>query len=63
MSWDRYNRTIGDVCEVIAGQSPKSSFYNKIGQGLPFYQGKKEFTDAFHSKLVLYLTSPVYTEF
>jgi len=36
---------IGDVCEVIAGQSPESKFYNKDGNGLPFYQGKKEFRD------------------
>ena len=37
-------RQLGDVCTVIAGQSPKAAFYNEIGQGLPFYQGKKEFT-------------------
>ncbi|MCF6191185.1 MAG: restriction endonuclease subunit S [Cocleimonas sp.] len=32
-----------NVAEVIAGQSPKSEFYNKIENGLPFYQGKKDF--------------------
>jgi type I restriction enzyme S subunit len=36
-------RKVGDVAEVIAGQSPDGSFYNSSGQGLPFYQGKKEF--------------------
>ena len=36
---------LGDVCTVIAGQSPKAIFYNEDGKGLPFYQGKKEFTD------------------
>ena len=36
---------LGDVCTVIAGQSPKGSFYNDQGEGLPFYQGKKEFTE------------------
>jgi len=36
---------IGDVCNVIAGQSPKGSAYNDQGVGLPFYQGKKEFRD------------------
>ena len=36
---------IGDVCEVIAGQSPPGSAYNSIGEGLPFYQGKKQFGD------------------
>lgn len=34
---------LGDVCKVIAGQSPKGKYYNKGGKGLPFYQGKKEF--------------------
>ncbi len=35
--------TLGTVCEVIAGQSPKGRNYNDSGDGLPFYQGKKEF--------------------
>jgi type I restriction enzyme S subunit len=29
------------------GQSPPSSEYNENGQGLPFFQGKAEFTDLF----------------
>jgi len=36
-------RKLGDVCDVISGQSPESKYYNINGQGLPFYQGKKEF--------------------
>ena len=40
-------RAVGEVCEVIAGQSPKSSAYNDAGDGLPFYQGKKDFTDRY----------------
>jgi len=36
-----------DVCEVIAGQSPKSEHYNDIGEGFPFYQGKKQFTERY----------------
>ena len=36
-------KTIGDVCEVIAGQSPEGKFYNAEGKGMPFYQGKKDF--------------------
>lgn len=43
--WER--KKLGDVCEVIAGQSPEGKFYNDIGNGLPFYQGKKEFTDKY----------------
>lgn len=38
---------LGDVCEVISGQSPESEYYNSNGDGLPFYQGKTEFTDFF----------------
>jgi type I restriction enzyme S subunit len=40
-------KNLGDVCEVIAGQSPKSTFYNKVGEGMPFYQGKKDFTEKY----------------
>lgn len=36
-------RKLGDVCEIIAGQSPPGSSYNAEQVGLPFYQGKKEF--------------------
>lgn len=32
-----------DVATVIMGQSPPSKTYNTKGEGLPFYQGKKEF--------------------
>ena len=40
-------KTLGEVCEVIAGQSPEGRFYNHDGNGTPFYQGKKEFTDRY----------------
>jgi restriction endonuclease S subunit len=40
-------KKLGEVCEVIAGQSPEGKYYNSEGRGLPFYQGKKEFTDKF----------------
>lgn len=36
---------LGEVCEILMGQSPASSTYNKKGIGLPFFQGKKEFTE------------------
>jgi len=35
--------TIGEVCTVVPGQSPESQHYNTEGEGVPFYQGKKEF--------------------
>ncbi|MFC4271838.1 restriction endonuclease subunit S [Sneathiella chungangensis] len=40
-------KKLGDVCQVIAGQSPDGKFYNDNGNGLPFYQGKKEFGDKY----------------
>jgi type I restriction enzyme S subunit len=36
-------KKLGEVCEVIAGQSPEGKFYNSDENGIPFYQGKKEF--------------------
>jgi type I restriction enzyme S subunit len=35
--------SLGSVCKVIAGQSPEGKYYNKAGNGLGFYQGKKDF--------------------
>jgi type I restriction enzyme, S subunit len=35
--------TIGQICTVIAGQSPAGKNYNNGGEGLAFYQGKKDF--------------------
>ncbi len=40
-------KSLKDVCQIIAGQSPEGKYYNSDGKGLPFYQGKKEFTDKF----------------
>ena len=34
---------LGEISTIISGQSPKSNFYNEIGDGLPFYQGKTDF--------------------
>jgi type I restriction enzyme S subunit len=37
--WDQ----LGQICEIIAGQSPPGETYNKEGVGLPFFQGKIDF--------------------
>lgn len=37
--------SIDDIAEVIMGQSPPSKTYNNNGIGLPFFQGKAEFTE------------------
>ena len=43
-------KKIGQVCLVIAGQSPEGKYYNTKSDGLPFYQGKKDFTDKYIGK-------------
>ena len=36
-----------DVCKIILGQSPYSQTYNDDGVGLPFFQGKADFTNMY----------------
>lgn len=43
--WETKN--LGDVCNVVMGQSPKSEYYNTEGNGLPFHQGVKDFGSRF----------------
>ena len=43
-------KKLGEVCFVIAGQSPEGKYYNSKENGLPFYQGKKEFSRKFIGK-------------
>jgi type I restriction enzyme S subunit len=40
-------RTLKEVCHLTMGQSPKSEFYNQIGEGQPFHQGVMDFGDRF----------------
>jgi type I restriction enzyme, S subunit len=48
--------TIGDHCEVIAGQSPVGSAYNGDRRGTPFYQGKKDFTEKYIGEPTVWTT-------
>lgn len=41
---------LGEVCEVISGQSPPGKYYNDKGEGVPFYQGKTEFKERIIGK-------------
>jgi type I restriction enzyme S subunit len=53
------NKIIGkikDVCEVIAGQSPEGKYYNFLENGLPFYQGKKEFQEKYIGEAKVWTT-------
>ena len=47
-----------EISELIMGQSPPSSTYNKTGRGLPFLQGKMEFGDSYPSP-VMYCSNPL----
>jgi len=38
---------LGDVCEIIMGQSPASLFYNKSKEGLPLLQGNNDIKKGF----------------
>src|SRR4029077_19757019 len=40
-------KKLGDVCQLTMGQSPKSEFYNKSGEGRPFHQGVTDFGERF----------------
>jgi len=48
---------LADVAQIIMGQSPPSSTYNTVGEGLPFYQGKTDFGDMYPTPRV-YCTEP-----
>jgi type I restriction enzyme S subunit len=46
------------LAEIIMGQSPPSSTYNKEGKGLPFLQGKMEFGKVYPSPM-MYCSQPI----
>lgn len=49
---------LGEVAEVVAGQSPPGDSYNRAGIGAPFYQGKAEFGAVFLGEPVKWTTEP-----
>jgi type I restriction enzyme, S subunit len=50
-------RTISDDFDVEMGQSPPGSTYNEEGEGLPFFQGRRDFQFRFPEKRV-YCSAP-----
>lgn len=48
---------LGDVADIVMGQSPRSEHYNSKGEGLPFHQGVKDFGRRFPMTRV-YCTAP-----
>ena len=49
-------KQLSKVANVIAGQSPEGSAYNKEGIGVPFYQGKTNFGDIYLKKPTTWTT-------
>ena len=49
---------LGEVAEVVAGQSPPGESYNEAGNGVPFYQGKTEFGEMFIGAPTTWTTEP-----
>lgn len=50
-------KKLKDCCTIIAGQSPKSKYYNTEGEGLPFFQGKADFGELYPS-IRVYCSQP-----
>ena len=48
---------LGDICKVTMGQSPPSYTYNEDKKGLPFFQGKAEFSE-FHPVVKKWCSNP-----
>jgi type I restriction enzyme, S subunit len=48
---------LGDLADVTMGQSPPGETYNEAGEGLPFYQGTRDFGARFPARRV-YCTLP-----
>lgn len=40
-------KRLGEISAITAGQSPEGEYYNDIGKGLPFYQGKTDFGSVY----------------
>ena len=53
--WEQ--KKLGEISTIIMGQSPPSSTYNEVGEGLPFFQGKTEFTEK-HPVAVKWCSKP-----
>jgi type I restriction enzyme M protein len=49
---------LGDIIELVMGQSPDGDTYNKNGVGMPFYQGKTEFGAIYPTKVSVWCTEP-----
>ena len=51
-------KTLKQVANINAGQSPKGASYNERGEGIAFFQGKTDFGDIFLNKPTKWTTEP-----
>ena len=58
MFTDDEQGSLKDIANIVMGQSPKGETYNDRGEGVPFYQGKTEFSDLYICEPVMWTTSP-----
>ena len=49
--------TLGEICDIVMGQSPPGETYNELGNGTPFYQGIRDFGFRFPTRRV-FCTAP-----
>lgn len=49
---------LGDICKLNMGQSPASTSYNNIGEGLPFFQGNADFGE-LHPNVRVWCSTPI----
>ena len=52
-----WSSTIGQEFDITMGQSPPGETYNEVGDGVPFFQGRRDFGERFPSDRV-YCSAP-----
>lgn len=45
-------RKLVEFCDIVMGQSPPSSTYNLDKEGLPFFQGRRDFGEKYPQKMI-----------
>ena len=53
--------SINKLVDTVWGSSPESKTYNDNKVGLPFYQGKTEFSDMYINEATVYCSEPIKT--
>jgi type I restriction enzyme S subunit len=56
--WEFVRLGDGEICQIVMGQSPPSSTYNRMHEGLPFLQGNMDFGEIFPSPSI-YCSNPI----